>query len=78
MLFLTIARALYACNEADIYFLDDPLSAVDAKVAAHIFEHAIAGLLKDKTVLLVTHGMQVRLTEYSEIIVLVHIITYVI
>lgn len=33
---LTLARALY--NDADIYLLDDPLSAVDAEVANHIFE----------------------------------------
>lgn len=29
-------RALY--NDADIYLLDDPLSAVDSEVAKHIFE----------------------------------------
>lgn len=33
---VTLARAVYA--EADIYLLDDPLSAVDPKVANHIFE----------------------------------------
>ena len=53
------ARALYAENESDIFLLDDPLSAVDTSVGAHIFEYAIKGVLKDKTVILVTHGMQV-------------------
>ena len=55
-----LARAIYAENESDIYLLDDPLSAVDTSVGAHIFEHAIKGVLEDKTVILVTHGLQVR------------------
>ena len=51
---LALARALYA--NADIYFLDDPISAVDAKVARRIYENAILGLVKKgKTVVLVTH-----------------------
>ena len=54
-----LARAIYACNASDIYLLDDPLSAVDTSVANHIFEHAIMGLLKNKTVILVTHGVKV-------------------
>ena len=32
---LNLARAVY--HDADIYILDDPLSAVDAAVARHIF-----------------------------------------
>lgn len=36
---LTLARALY--SEADIYLLDDPLSAVDVNVANHIFERYV-------------------------------------
>ena len=58
-LILILARAIYSHNESDIYLLDDPLSAVDTSVAAHIFEHAIMGLLKEKTVILVTHGIKV-------------------
>ena len=51
---LALARALY--TNADIYFLDDPISAVDAKVARRIYENAILGLIrKGKTVVLVTH-----------------------
>jgi ABC-type multidrug transport system ATPase subunit len=42
----------------DIYLLDDPLSAVDAKVAQAIFKDYIVEALKGKTVLLVSHGMQ--------------------
>ena len=33
---MNIARALY--RDADIYLLDDPLSAVDVKVSKHLFE----------------------------------------
>lgn len=37
-------------QKASIYLLDDPLSAVDAHVGQHIFEHVLGpnGLLKDK------------------------------
>ena len=43
---VSLARACYA--EADLYYLDDPLSAVDAHVGKHIFDHVIGpeGLLK--------------------------------
>ncbi|KAJ6222676.1 hypothetical protein RDWZM_001221 [Blomia tropicalis] len=53
---INLARALYC--DADIYLLDDPLSAVDAAVSKHIFEKCIRGYLKNKTVILVTHQLQ--------------------
>lgn len=62
----SLARALY--SDADIYLLDDPLSAVDTKVAKTIFQKAIRGVLKNKTVLLVTH--QVHFAREVEKIVL--------
>jgi len=45
--------------------LDDPLSAVDAQVGQHMMTHCIKGLLKNKTVVLVTHQLQVCFDEIS-------------
>lgn len=40
---LSLARALYSMP--DVYLLDDPLSAVDSKVAKHIFTQAIQNFI---------------------------------
>uniref|UniRef100_A0A3B4B6A8 ATP-binding cassette, sub-family C (CFTR/MRP), member 2 n=1 Tax=Periophthalmus magnuspinnatus TaxID=409849 RepID=A0A3B4B6A8_9GOBI len=66
---VSLARATY--SEADIYLLDDPLSAVDAHVGQHLFDKVIGpkGLLKDKTRVLVTHAVSF-LPFVDEIIVL--------
>ncbi|EGR34817.1 ABC transporter [Ichthyophthirius multifiliis] len=53
---LSLARALY--SQSDIYLLDDPLSAVDSKVAKKIYDKCIRQFLKDKTVILATHQIQ--------------------
>lgn len=53
---ISLARAIY--QDADIYLLDDPLSAVDPEVANKVFEKAILGALRDKCVVLVTHQLQ--------------------
>lgn len=50
---ISLARAVY--SQADIYLLDDPLSAVDPQVAHDIFENCIRGALKGKLRILVTH-----------------------
>ncbi|XP_043679996.1 ATP-binding cassette sub-family C member 4-like isoform X2 [Vespula pensylvanica] len=53
---VNLARAVY--KQADIYLLDDPLSAVDTKVAKHIFTKCIIQYLHDKTRILATHQLQ--------------------
>ena len=50
---ISLARAGYA--DADLYLLDDPLSAVDLKVGQHIFKACINDLLGDKTRVLTSH-----------------------
>jgi ABC-type multidrug transport system fused ATPase/permease subunit len=53
---VALARALYA--QADIYLLDDPLSAVDAKVARQLLDRCVLPLARTATVLLATHQLQ--------------------
>ncbi|QRV82925.1 ABC transporter transmembrane region [Ceratobasidium sp. AG-Ba] len=55
---VNIARALYD-DSAEVFLLDDPLSAVDAHVGNALFHNAILNNLKarGKTVLLVTHAL---------------------
>lgn len=59
---ISLARALY--SDRDIYILDDPLSALDAHVGNHIFNSAIRKHLKSKTVLFITHQLQVLNLPY--------------
>ncbi|XP_046412545.1 ATP-binding cassette sub-family C member 4 isoform X1 [Neodiprion fabricii] len=53
---VNLARAVY--RNADIYLLDDPLSAVDTHVGKQLFDECINGYLKQKTRILVTHQIQ--------------------
>ncbi|KAJ3199320.1 Multidrug resistance-associated protein 1 [Entophlyctis luteolus] len=55
---ISLARAIY--SGADVFIFDDPLSALDAHVGKHIFNHVIQdnGILAGKTRILVTHGIQ--------------------
>ncbi|KAJ0099464.1 hypothetical protein Patl1_20290 [Pistacia atlantica] len=50
---IQLARALY--QDADVYLLDDPFSAVDAHTATSLFHEYVMGALSGKAVLLVTH-----------------------
>ncbi|EAR97927.3 ABC transporter C family protein (macronuclear) [Tetrahymena thermophila SB210] len=59
---ISLARALY--SQSDIYLLDDPLSAVDAKVSNYIFNEAIKKFLSRQTVILVTH--QIHFTKHTD------------
>lgn len=53
---INLARTVY--KQADIYLLDDPLSAVDTHVGNHLFKDCIEGFLRGKTTVLVTHQLQ--------------------
>ncbi|XP_046746905.1 ATP-binding cassette sub-family C member 4-like [Diprion similis] len=53
---VNLARAVY--KDADLYLLDDPLSAVDTRVSRHLFNKCIKDFLKGKTRILVTHQLQ--------------------
>ncbi|KRT79870.1 ABC transporter ATP-binding protein [Oryctes borbonicus] len=66
---VSLARAVYA--DTDVYFLDDPLSAVDSHVGKHIFDKVIGphGMLRYKTRVLVTHGIT-YLPQTDKIIVI--------
>ena len=52
-----MARAVY--SNADVYLLDDPLSAVDSHVGRQLFEKVIGpnGMLRGKTRVMVTHSV---------------------
>ena len=56
---LALARAVYA--RADIYVLDDPLSAVDQHVGRHLIDNVLGpeGLLKRRTRVLATNAIAV-------------------
>ncbi|GMI66409.1 Arabidopsis thaliana ATP-binding cassette C5, multidrug resistance-associated protein 5 [Hibiscus trionum] len=51
-----LARALY--QDADIYLLDDPFSAVDAHTSSELFKEYIMTALASKTVVFVTHQVE--------------------
>ncbi|KAM1027513.1 hypothetical protein ACFX13_040999 [Malus domestica] len=53
---IQIARAVY--QDADIYLLDDPFSAVDAHTGTQLFEDCMMGILREKTILYVTHQVE--------------------
>ncbi|KAG0258860.1 Canalicular multispecific organic anion transporter 2 [Actinomortierella ambigua] len=65
---VSLARAAYA--DADVYLMDDPLSAVDAHVDRHLWDELIGpnGLLRHKTRVLVTHGIQ-HLKHVDQVVV---------
>ena len=61
---VSLARSVY--HRADIYLLDDPLSAVDSKVGREIFDNCIRGFLREKIVVLVTH--QIHFVRNADLI----------
>ena len=52
---INICRAIYV--GADIQIFDDPISALDAHVGKHVFQHVFLGAAQDKTRILVTHAL---------------------
>jgi ABC-type multidrug transport system fused ATPase/permease subunit len=56
---ISLARCVYKLS--DVILLDDPLSAVDQQVGKHIFTKCIKGYLREKTVIFVTHQLQVSI-----------------
>ncbi|XP_075210358.1 multidrug resistance-associated protein 1-like [Lycorma delicatula] len=66
---VSLARAVY--SNADLYLMDDPLSAVDSQVGKFIFDRIIGpdGILANKTRLIVTQSVN-NLHNFSRIIVL--------
>ncbi|KAG5533847.1 hypothetical protein RHGRI_027895 [Rhododendron griersonianum] len=75
---IQLARALY--QDADIYLLDDPFSAVDAHTATSLFNEYVMGVLSMKTVLLVTHQVDFLPAFHSVLLLLdgeiLHAVSY--
>ncbi|KAK7047463.1 hypothetical protein VNI00_006694 [Paramarasmius palmivorus] len=66
---VSLARAVY--SRASILFLDDVLSAVDAHTAHHLFYECLKGeLMKDRTIILVSHHVQLCAPGASYIVAL--------
>lgn len=66
---VNLARAIY--RTADIYLLDDPLSAVDPHVSKHLFDKCIKKFLHGKLVVLVTNQLE-YLQKVDNVIYLEH------
>ncbi|KAF8400343.1 hypothetical protein HHK36_013640 [Tetracentron sinense] len=64
---IQLARAAY--NDADIYLLDDPFSAVDAHTAVILFNDYVMAALENKTIILATYQVEF-LAEADKILVM--------
>jgi ABC-type multidrug transport system fused ATPase/permease subunit len=64
---VSLARALY--RNSDIYILDCPLAALDAKVSKAVFERGILESLQGKTILMATHKLSL-IQSFDYVIVL--------
>eukprot|EP00898_Chlorokybus_atmophyticus_P006293 jgi/Chlat1/6665/Chrsp49S06158 len=53
---VALARAAY--SNADVFLLDDPLSAVDTHVGKQLMDECICGIMNGRTRVLVTHQLQ--------------------
>lgn len=66
---INLARAVY--KDADIYLIDDSLTALDPQVQDYIFSKCIKGYLKDKLCVLVTHNAK-HINDADKVVVLEH------
>ncbi|KAJ3110169.1 hypothetical protein HDU96_006855 [Phlyctochytrium bullatum] len=64
---VALARAVY--QDADVYLLDDPLAALDARVGKFVFEKCLLGVLAGKTRVMATHQLHL-LPQVDHIVVL--------
>eukprot|EP01084_Bolivina_argentea_P178757 308969_1 len=67
---ISFARALYRCNNSDIFLFDDPLSSVDIDVGQIMFTNGIQKLLKNKTRIIVMNSHLFYLKYFDKIYVL--------
>ncbi|KAH6579342.1 hypothetical protein BASA61_010315 [Batrachochytrium salamandrivorans] len=67
---ISLARACYSTSP--IVLLDDPLSAVDAPTARHIFDNCILDFLAGRTCILVTNAVSLCLPNTSYLVVVDH------
>jgi ABC-type multidrug transport system fused ATPase/permease subunit len=65
---ISLARLCY--SRASYVLLDDPLSAVDAPTARFLIHKCILGLLKGRTVILVTHATSL-LVPFADLVVVI-------
>jgi ABC-type multidrug transport system ATPase subunit len=68
IILLNIARAAYSMSP--IVLLDDPLSAVDAPTAKHLFHQCILGLFKGRTVILVSHALSLVIPQSDYVVIM--------
>ncbi|EQC25935.1 hypothetical protein SDRG_16235 [Saprolegnia diclina VS20] len=66
---INLARALYQVDSADIFLLDDPLSALDLHVASHVFQE-VKKFLRGKQVLMVMNAHHHLLVHATRVITL--------
>ncbi|RLN62800.1 hypothetical protein BBJ28_00008313, partial [Nothophytophthora sp. Chile5] len=59
---VALARACY--SDASVFVLDSPLAAVDTIVQNEIFLKCLVGLLRHKTILLVTHNPEIIASDF--------------
>ncbi|KAI9203555.1 P-loop containing nucleoside triphosphate hydrolase protein [Polychytrium aggregatum] len=65
---VSLARAAY--SRASVVLMDDPLSAVDAPTARHIFQHCVLGFLQGRTRILVSHAVSLTAHRADKIVVM--------